>query len=83
MRTRISYPTVAYRKGYYADKPYRNLTPPEREFKLLQAVMDDAPVSDFSLAISAEYFPDSSGRYQIPIGIMALSSRRPEPMNWA
>ena len=67
VRTRISYPNVAYRRGYYADKPYRNLSPPEREFKLLQAVMDDLSVSDFRLEISAEYFPDSSGRYQIPI----------------
>jgi len=67
IRTRISYSNVAYRRGYYADKPYRNLTPPEREFKLLQTVMNDASVSDFPLEISAEYFPDSSGRYQIPI----------------
>ncbi len=75
VRTRISYPSVAYRRGYYADKPYRNLTPPEREFKLLQTVMDDASVSDFPLEISAEYFPDSSGRYQIPI-LLAFNHRQ-------
>ena len=75
VRTWISYPNVAYRRGYYADKPYRNLTPPEREFKLLQTVMDDVSVSDFRLEISAEYFPDASGRYQIPI-LLAFNHRQ-------
>ena len=82
VHTRISYPELAYRRGYYADKPFRSLSAPEREFKLLQTVMDDISVSDFPLQISAEYFPDASGRYQIPI-LLAFNHLRLKTLSGA
>ena len=67
VRTEPSYASLEYRTGYYADRPYRSLSAAEREFRLLQTVVEEVPVSDFPLEISAEYFPDSLGQYQVPI----------------
>ncbi len=67
VRTQPSYARLEYRTGYYADRPYRSLSAAEREFRLLQTVVEEVPVSEFPLEISAEYFPDSSGQYQVPI----------------
>ena len=58
---------VAYRQGFYADKPYAALSTPEKEFKLLQVVLEGAPKIEFPLEISAEYFPDFAGQYRVPI----------------
>ncbi len=58
---------VLYRHGYYAEKPYQRLSDPEKEFKFLQNVVQDRPVSDFPLAMSAEYFPQSAETYQVPV----------------
>ena len=58
---------VLYRHGYYAEKPYQRLSDPEKEFKFLQTVVQDRPVSDFPLAMSAEYFPQAVESYQVPV----------------
>ena len=58
---------LAYRQGYYADKPYAALSTPEKEFKLLQTVLEGAPKIEFPVEISAEYFPDFEGRYRVPV----------------
>ena len=58
---------VAYRQGYYADKPYAALSTPEKEFKLLQTVLEGAPKVEFPVEISAEYFPGIEGRYRVPV----------------
>ena len=58
---------VLCRHGYYAEKPYQRLSDPEKEFKFLQTVVQDRPISDFPLAISAEYFPESGESYQVPV----------------
>ena len=58
---------LAYRQGYYADKPYASLSTPEKEFKLLQTVLEGAPKVEFPVEISAEYFPDYEGRYRVPV----------------
>ena len=67
VRCKISYAKLEYRRGYYTDKPYKSLSTSEKEFKLLQTIVEDLPVWDFPLEIGAEYFPDSSGQYQVPI----------------
>ena len=58
---------VLYRHGYYAEKPYQRLSDQEKEFKFLQTVIQDRPISDFPVAISAEYFPESAESYQVPV----------------
>ena len=58
---------LAYRQGYYADKPYAALSTPEKEFKLLQTVLEGAPKIEFPVEVSAEYFPDFEGRYRVPV----------------
>ena len=58
---------VLYRHGYYAEKPYQRLSDPEKEFKFLQTVVQDRPVSDFPLAMSAEYCPQAVESYQVPV----------------
>lgn len=58
---------LAYRQGYYADKPYASLSTPEKEFKLLQTVLEGAPKVEFPVEISAEYFPDYEGQYRVPV----------------
>ena len=58
---------VLYRHGYYAEKPYQRLSDEEKEFKFLQTVVQDRPISDFPVVISAEYFPDSAESYQVPV----------------
>ena len=67
VRSTLSHARLEYRNGYYADRPYRSLSSSEREFRFLQTIVDDLPVADFPLEISAEYFPDDSGQYQVPI----------------
>lgn len=67
VRTRVTYARVESRKGYYAEKPYRSLTQAEKEFKLLQAVIDDLPAAELPLSISAEYFPDAQDQYQVAV----------------
>ncbi len=67
VRSTLSHARLEYRSGYYADRPYRSLSSSEREFRFLQTIVDDVPVADFPLEISAEYFPDASGQYQVPI----------------
>lgn len=56
-----------YRRGYYADKPYRALSRSEKEFELLQTVLEERTRTDFPLQMSSESFPDSEGSYQIPV----------------
>ncbi|MEE8584989.1 MAG: VWA domain-containing protein [Acidobacteriota bacterium] len=58
---------VDYRRGYYADKPYRALSRSEKEFELLQTVLEERPRSDFPLQMSSEFFPAAGGRYQVPV----------------
>ncbi len=67
VRSTLSQARLEYRNGYYSDRPYRSLSSSEREFRFLQTIVDDVPVADFPLEISAEYFPDASGQYQVPI----------------
>ena len=67
VRTEGSDRRVLYRHGYYAEKPYRRLSDPEKEFKFLQTVVQDRAVSDFPVAMSAEYFPESEETYQVPV----------------
>jgi len=65
VRTRNKYPTVVARKGYYAEKPYISLTASERELKFLKTVVEDLPASELPLEVSAEYFPQASGGYEV------------------
>ena len=65
VRTRNKYPTVIARKGYYAEKPYISLTASERELKFLKTVVEDLPASELPLEVSAEYFPQASGGYEV------------------
>ncbi len=65
VRTRNKYPTVVARKGYYAEKPYISLTASERELKFLKTVVEDLPASELPLEVSAEYFPQTSGGYEV------------------
>ncbi|MDE2927962.1 MAG: VWA domain-containing protein [Acidobacteriota bacterium] len=58
---------LAYRQGYYADKPYAALSNPEREFKLLQTVLEGDPKVEFPVEISAEYFPGFEGGFRVPV----------------
>ncbi len=67
MNTRIVRAVLAYRQGYYVDKPYRSLSGPEREFKLLQTLLEGFPRLDFPVRISAEYFPQPAGHYRVPV----------------
>ncbi len=67
VRSTLTQARLKFRSGYYADRPYRSLSSSEREFRFLQTIVDDVPVADFPLEISAEYFPDASGQYQVPI----------------
>ncbi|MBN2431940.1 MAG: VWA domain-containing protein [Acidobacteria bacterium] len=59
--------TVIHRPGYTADKPYRSLSPEEREFRFAQLVMEDQPAADFRLAVAAEYFPQAGSQYEVPV----------------
>ena len=58
---------VDYRRGYYADKSYRALSRSEKEFELLQTVLEERQRSDFPLQMSSEFFPAAGGRYQVPV----------------
>ena len=40
---------------------------PEKEFKLLQTVLEGDPKVEFPVEISAEYFPDFKGGYRVPV----------------
>ena len=67
VRTGIAYSEVRYRKGFYAERPYRSLSSAEREFKLLEAVRAGEVASEFPVNMAAEYFPGSLESYQVPI----------------
>jgi len=67
VRTLVHYGEVISRPGYYAEKPYRALSQSEREYKFLQAVVDDLPAADLPLTISSEYFPDLQNQYQVAV----------------
>jgi VWFA-related protein len=57
---------VAYRRGYYADRPFIALTAVEKEQSLQQAVMEDRKPTDFPVELQAEYFPQPDGYYLVP-----------------
>ena len=57
---------VISRPGFYSDKPYRQLSSAEREFQLLQAVVDNEPQTDFPVVGGAEYFPVDEG-YEVAV----------------
>ena len=57
---------VISRRGFYSDKPYRRLSSAEREFQLLQAVVDNEPQTDFPVVGGAEYFPVDEG-YEVAV----------------
>ena len=57
---------VISRRGFYADKPYRLLSASEREFQLLQAVVDNELQTDFPVVGGAEYFPVEDG-YEVAV----------------
>jgi len=57
---------VISRRGFYSDKPYRQLSSSEREFQLLQAVVDNEPQTDFPVVGGAEYFPVEEG-YEVAV----------------
>ena len=67
VQTRIAYSEVRYRKGFYAERPYRSLSSSEREFKLLEAVRAEKVASEFPVEMAAEYFPAASDSYQVPV----------------
>ena len=67
VRSRITHSEMEYRSGYYADRPYRSLSTTERELRLLHTIVEQLPKRDFPLETSAEYFPDSSNQYQVPV----------------
>lgn len=57
---------VISRRGYYSDRPYRQLSSAEKEFQLLQAVADRQPQADFPVLGGAEYFPVEDG-YEVAV----------------
>jgi hypothetical protein len=67
VQTRVKYEQVVSRRGYYAEKPFLGLSKNEKEFKLLQAVVDDLPAAELPLTISAEYFPDAVADYNVAV----------------
>ena len=57
VRTEVRYAKVESRKGYYTERPYQSLTPAEREFKLLQTVIDDLPAAELPIVYTYPPIP--------------------------
>ena len=52
---------VSHRRGYYEERPFRQMTKYERNLRMHQALSFETPYLDLPLKVDHEFFRDSSG----------------------
>jgi VWFA-related protein len=60
---------LSYRQGYYADKSYANFTAADKERQLEEALMQEDPVTDITIALEVNYFQLNRAEYFIPVAV--------------
>lgn len=68
---------VDYRNGYYADKEFKDFDSSEKEKQLEDALLLGDPVTDLPLALEANHFKLSSGRWFVPVAVKVPGSAVP------
>jgi VWFA-related protein len=56
-----------YRKGYYANKEFKQFTSSDKERQLAEALMLADPVTDLDIAMEIDYFRLARDRYFVPV----------------
>lgn len=73
---------LAYRKGYYADKVFKEFSAVEKERQLEEALLLENPVTDIQIAMEVNYFQLNPAEYFVPVAIkipggeLALARKR-------
>jgi hypothetical protein len=60
---------VSYRQGYFADKTYARFTTAEKERQLEDALMQEDPITDITMAMEVNYFQLNRAEYFIPVSV--------------
>jgi VWFA-related protein len=60
---------LTYRRGYYADKSYANFTAADKERQLEEALMQEDPVTDITIALEVNYFQLNRAEYFVPVAV--------------
>jgi VWFA-related protein len=59
--------SLAYRKGYYADRDFSHFNTADKERQLEDALMLEDPITELSIAMEIDYFQLNRAEYFVPI----------------
>jgi VWFA-related protein len=60
---------LAYRPGYFGDKPFAQFTAADRERQLEEALLLENPITDMTLALEVNYFQLNRAEYFVPVAL--------------
>lgn len=73
-RTRAS---LDYRRGYYAEKEFKEFTASDKEKQLQDAILLGDPITDLPLALEIGWFRQGSGKFFVPVAVKLPGSAVP------
>lgn len=68
---------IDFRRGYFAEKEFRNFTSSDKERQLQDALQSGDPITDLPLALEVDYFQASAGSYFVPVVVKIPGSQIP------
>jgi len=66
-----------YRRGFYAEKDFKQFTAADRDRQLEDALLSGDPVTDLPLALEVDWFRLKNGRWFVPVSVKLPGSAIP------